>query len=153
MNVSNAFLHGESTEDVLCCNQEGFEDSDYPTHVCKLHRALYGLKQSPKAWFHHLTTFLLDLEFVNSTSNHSMFIYKFGSNILVLLIYVNDIAIFGSSRLLIDQFIAFMKSEFSMKDLGPLSYFLGVVLLPNSDELLLLQRKYVLDLLVRFDLT
>lgn len=82
-----------------------------------------------------------------------MSIHKSCNNILFFLIYVDDIAIFGSSQFLIDQFIVSMKSEFSMKDLGLLYYFLGIEFLPNSDGLLLCQRKHVLDLLILFDLT
>nr|XP_016443236.1 PREDICTED: uncharacterized mitochondrial protein AtMg00810-like [Nicotiana tabacum] len=71
---------------------------------------------------------------------------------MILLIYVDDIAVFGSSKSLIGQFIFSIRSEFSMKDLGPLHYFLGVELVSNSDGLLLLQQKYINDILLRFDL-
>nr|XP_016462212.1 PREDICTED: uncharacterized mitochondrial protein AtMg00810-like [Nicotiana tabacum] len=72
--------------------------------------------------------------------------------IIVLLIYMDDIVVFGSSKNLNHQFVSSMHSEFSMKDLGPLRYFLGVELVPNSDGLLLLQCKYINDILTRFDL-
>uniref|UniRef100_A0A1S4CYU5 Uncharacterized mitochondrial protein AtMg00810-like n=1 Tax=Nicotiana tabacum TaxID=4097 RepID=A0A1S4CYU5_TOBAC len=71
---------------------------------------------------------------------------------MILLIYVDDIAIFGSSKSLIDQLIFSMRSKFSIKVLGPLHYFLGVELVSNSDGLLLMQQKYINDILLQFDL-
>ncbi|XP_070028664.1 uncharacterized mitochondrial protein AtMg00810-like [Nicotiana sylvestris] len=108
--------------------------------------------QSPRAWFHRLATFLLRLGFKESNPDHIMFIFQNDGKILVLLIYVDDIAVFGSSKNLIHQFVSSMHSEFSMKDLGPLRYFLGVELVPNSYGLLLLQGKYINDILTCFDL-
>ncbi|GJR82887.1 retrovirus-related pol polyprotein from transposon TNT 1-94 [Tanacetum coccineum] len=50
MDVKTAFLHGTLKEDVYGCQPEGFIDADYPSHVYKLKRALYGLNQAPRAW-------------------------------------------------------------------------------------------------------
>lgn len=105
LDVSNAFLHGELSGTVYMCQSKGFEHPDYPNHVCKLNRALYGLKQSPRAWFHRLATFLLNLGFKQSQSDHSMFVFHSGVDTVVLLIYVDDIAVFGSSQQFISNFI------------------------------------------------
>ncbi|XP_060201831.1 uncharacterized mitochondrial protein AtMg00810-like [Lycium barbarum] len=152
LDVSNAFLHGELNEVVYMRQPRGFEHPDYPQHVCKLSRAIYGLKQSPRVWFTRLATYLLDLGFKQSTSDHSMFIFRQDGAIFILLIYVDDIVIFGSSKMLVSEFIASMKSEFAMKDLGSLHYFLGVEIVHNTDGVLLLQRQYISNLLHHFDL-
>jgi len=131
---------------------KGFEHYDYPQHVCKLSRAIYGLKQSPRAWFTRLATYLLDLGFKKSTSDHSMFTFRQDSSTLILLIYVDDIVVFGSSQWLVYDFIESMKAEFAMKDLGSLHYFLGVEIVHNTAGALLLQRKYISDHLHQFDL-
>nr|GEU75311.1 hypothetical protein [Tanacetum cinerariifolium] len=50
MDVKTAFLHGSLKEDVYVCQPKGFIDFDYPSHVYKLKKALYGLKLAPRAW-------------------------------------------------------------------------------------------------------
>jgi Reverse transcriptase (RNA-dependent DNA polymerase) len=63
LDVNNAFLHGELQETIYMSQPPDFTDSNYPTHVCKLHKALYGLRQSPRAWYHKLRDMLLQLGF------------------------------------------------------------------------------------------
>lgn len=81
-----------------------------------------------------------------------MFIFRRESAILILLIYVDDIAICGSSKMFGSEFIISMKSEYTMKDLGSLCYFLDVEIVHNSNGVLLSQRKYIQDLLHKFGL-
>jgi len=64
-----------------------------------------------------------------------------------ILVYVDDIILTGNSSSLVHQVISSLSSHFSLKDLGPLSYFLGVEVHRDSKGLLLSQAKYVSDLL------
>ena len=75
IDVSNAFLHGFLDETVYMQQPLGFEDSQYPRHVCKLQRALYGLKQSPRAWHARLSDKLHELGFISSKADTSLFIF------------------------------------------------------------------------------
>ncbi|KAF5463871.1 hypothetical protein F2P56_013999 [Juglans regia] len=127
----------------------GFVNHEKPDHVCLLHKAIYGLKQAPRAWFDRFSTFLLESGFFCSTADPSLFINHSAHGTLVLLLYVDDIILTGSSDKLIDQFIAVLHTEFAMKDLGALHYFLGVEVSYVSDGLVLHQSKYAIDLLDR----
>ncbi|GJU02819.1 retrovirus-related pol polyprotein from transposon TNT 1-94 [Tanacetum coccineum] len=59
MDVKTAFLHGTLKEDVYMCQLEGFINADHPSHVYKLKKTLYGLKQAQRAWYDELSMFLL----------------------------------------------------------------------------------------------
>ena len=55
MDVHNAFLHGDLDEEVYMQFPPGFRTND-KNKVCRLHKSLYGLKQSPRCWFAKLET-------------------------------------------------------------------------------------------------
>src|SRR3954469_19996099 len=103
----------------------GFTDPACPNHVCHLQKAIYGLKQAPRAWFQRLSSFLLRFGFVQCRADHSLFIYRSTSAIMLLLLYVDDIILTGNQPSLLASFVNTLGKEFEFSDLGPLSYFLG----------------------------
>ena len=126
-----------------------FVHPQYPHHVCKLHKALYGLKQAPRAWFSRLSSKLLELGFHDSLSNTSLFISDQAKFHLYVLIYVDDIIITGSSSQAVDSLILALGSDFAVKNLGDLHYFLGIKAHRSQDGLFLCQKRYILSLLKR----
>ncbi|OMO62984.1 Integrase, catalytic core [Corchorus capsularis] len=120
-----------------------------PNYVCKLHRSIYGLRQAPRAWFQRFSNALYDLGFSSSHADPSMFIWHSSSDILVLLLYVDDIILTGSSMSVISSLISKLTSSFLVKDLGDLHYFLGIEAHRTSQQLILTQMKYVSSLLSR----
>jgi hypothetical protein len=145
IDVSNAFLHGFLAEDVYMQQPRGFEDSRFPNHVCKLQRALYGLKQSPRAWYARLSDLLLQLGFLSSKADTSLFFYDHHGFQIYMLVYVDDIVIAGSSQADVDRVVATLSGTFPIKDLGRLDYFLGIEVSYNPRGMVLTQRKYALD--------
>ncbi|KAK0591006.1 hypothetical protein LWI29_034346 [Acer saccharum] len=125
----------------------GFVDFDHPMHVCKLNNAIYGLKQAPRAWYHELRQFLITFGFKNSYADTSLFVLQTGGTLLYLLIYVDDIILTGNSTTQVEHFVNTLAQNFSLKDLGSLSYFLGVEVVPHKHGILLSQRRYIMDLL------
>ena len=125
-----------------------FVDLDNPTHVCKLRKAIYGLKQASRAWYHELHKFLIALGFHNSHVDTSLFVLNGGVNLLYLLVYVDDIILTGNDDTMVHKFMQLLAHQFSLQDLGHLSYFLGVEVIPNDHGILLSQRVTLLIFLL-----
>ena len=66
--------------------------------VCQLNKSLYGLKQSPRAWYSRVATFSLTLSFIEAKSDTCLFIYHRGDEAAYLLLYVDDIVLTASSQ-------------------------------------------------------
>ncbi|XP_021808645.1 uncharacterized protein LOC110752330 [Prunus avium] len=106
---------------------------------------------SPLAWFQRFSAFLLRVGFIQSRSNSS-FVYRDGSHVLILLLYVDDIVFTGSNPSQLSTFIHALRIEFEVKDLGRLNYFLGIEVSHIKDFVHLTQNKYTLDLLRKSNL-
>lgn len=74
LDVSNAFLHGHLTKQVFMRQPPSFIHLECPTHICKLNKDIYGLKQSPQNWFATLSTYLQELGFCQSQADQSLHI-------------------------------------------------------------------------------
>lgn len=147
LDINNAFLQGTLDEDVYMQQPLGFVDKDRPNFVCKLKKPIYGLKQAPRSWYNELKRFLLQSEFRNSLADASLFFFKDKSVIKYLLVYVDDIIIMGSSITAVKSLIDLLAKRFALKDLGDLSYFLGIEVMRSTVGVVLSQRKYISDLL------
>ncbi|KAG7556886.1 Integrase catalytic core [Arabidopsis suecica] len=117
MDVKNAFLQGELEE------------------------------ESPRAWYHKLSSTLLANGFKKSHSDHTLFTKQDNQGIVVVLVYVDDLIISGSNKEGIQAIKSSLHSAFDIKDLGVLKYFLGIEVCRSKEGLFLSQRKYALDLL------
>lgn len=153
LDVKNAFLHGNLQETVYMHQPPGFVDPSAPKHVCLLRKSLYGLKQAPRAWYQRFATYILSLGFSSSRCDPSLFVYKQGSDITYLLLYVDDIILTASTDTLRSRIISSLRTEFAMTDLGPLSYFLGISVTREGDSLFLSQKKYAQEILARANMT
>nr|GEX06234.1 ribonuclease H-like domain-containing protein [Tanacetum cinerariifolium] len=138
LDISNAFLYGNLSEDVYMTLSPRF-DTDR-SKVCKLNKSLYGLKQSPRHGF------------VQYKFDYSLFTKNDDKVFIILLVYVDDIVVTRNNLNEIEKFKQFIKSKFQIKDLGKLKYFLGIEVLDNKDGICLSQRKYCLKLLHEFGL-
>ena len=108
--------------------------------------ALYGLKQSPRAWFNCFSAVVLGYGFQRSTYDYSVFVRHSSIGIVVLIVYVDDIIISGIDSIGIANLKRYLGQHFHTKDLGTLHYFLGIEVARSSQGLYLSQRKYILDL-------
>ena len=127
MDVKTAFLHGSLKEEVYVEQPEGFEVQDRQSHVCRLKKALYGLKQAPWAWYEMIDSYLMKLGFTRSEVDPKLYFKVENDRPLILVLYVDDLFLTGVDPLpVIHQCKRELASEFKMKDLGLMHYFLGL---------------------------
>ncbi|PRQ17925.1 putative RNA-directed DNA polymerase [Rosa chinensis] len=144
----NAFLNGNLEEEVYIDVPPGVKN--YPSDVgkvCKLKKSLYGLKQSPRAWFGRFSKSMKAFGYRQSNSDHTLFIKCKNGKITALIVYIDDMIVTGDDPKEMNELQKYLSKEFEMKDLGQLKYFLGIEVARSKKGILLSQRKYVIDLL------
>jgi hypothetical protein len=146
-DVKNAFLHGDLEEEVYMDVPPGYTANSESKVVCKLQRALYGLKQSPRAWFGRFSLAMKKYGYIQSNSDHTLFLKHQLGKVTALIIYVDDMIITGDDSEEISRLQQQLGTEFEMKNLGGLKYFLGIEVARSNQGIFLSQRKYILDLL------
>eukprot|EP00253_Pinus_taeda_P028697 PITA_28697 len=151
MDVKNAFLHGDLSEEIYTEQPLGFiQDASL---LCKLKKSLYGLKQAPRAWYAKMDSFLLSQNFERCKSDPNVYMLRTHDSLLILVLYVDDLLITGSSASAITTVKRALHDRFLMMDMGPLHFFLGLEISQDVIGIKLSQAKYAWDLLERFRMT
>ncbi|CAM8915811.1 unnamed protein product [Rhodiola kirilowii] len=154
LDVNNAFLHGNLDEEVYMMLPPGFYKKEKAQwQVCRLLKSLYGLKQTSRQWFAKFSESLVDFGFTKSFNDYSLFTLERGTDFIILLVYVDDVILTGTSQVLIKEIKDYIHQKFQIKDLGALKYFLGLEVARSSNGIFLNQRKYALELLATSNLT
>eukprot|EP00253_Pinus_taeda_P023320 PITA_23320 len=123
MDVKSAFLNRVLMKEVYIEQPPGYEKKGQEQKVCRLKKALYWLKQAPRAWYNRIDSYLLENGFKKCNDDY-----------------------------LIENFKTVMKEEFEMTDMGLLKYFLGMEVEQNENEIFISQAKYVNEVLERFNM-
>jgi len=126
MDVNNVFLHGDLQEEVYMEQPPDYVDQKHLNLVCRLKKALYNLKQTPRAWSDKISQYLVTSGFQTSNVDFSLNVKKIDHGIIIIVIYVDDLIITGYSDVDIFDLRKLLKQKFEMKDLGELRYFLGI---------------------------
>ncbi|KAM0986195.1 hypothetical protein ACFX14_013409 [Malus domestica] len=148
-DVKNAFLHGDLEEEVYMDFPPGCKmGPNMSNMVCKLRKSLYGLKQSPRAWFGKFSKSMKDFGCKQSNSDHTLFLKHKKGKVTALIVYVDDMVITGNDPEEKAALQHHLASEFEMKNLGALKYFLGIEVARSEQGIFLSQRKYILDILI-----
>ena len=145
MDVKNAFLNGDLSEEVYMQSSHGL--SVESNKICHIRRALYGLKQAPRAWFAKFSSTISRLGYMASHYDYALFLRRINKGTILLLLYVNDMIITSDDLSGIQELKDFLSQQFEMKDLGHLSYFLGLEITHSTDGLYITQAKYASELL------
>ena len=115
--------------------------------VCHFWRALYGLKQAPQVWFAKFSSTISRLGYMASHYDSALFLHRSDKDTILLLLYVDDMIITGNDLSGIQELKDFLSQQFEMKDLGHLSYFLGLEITHSTNGLYITQVKYAFELL------
>ena len=150
LDVKSTFLHGKVKEDVFVEQPQGYEVAGKKDMFYKLHKALYRLKQAPRAWFSRIEAYIFNEGFISSSSEQTLFIKQKRGKILIVSIYVDDLLFTSNDKELLNEFKRFMKNECDMTDLGKMRYFLGIEVMQKADGIFICHRKYIAELIERF---
>jgi hypothetical protein len=158
LDISNAFVQGDLSEDVCMRQPPGFEDGS--SDVCHLHKSLYGLKQAPRVWNKTMEAFLFSLGFMQSPSDGSVFLLTAKSEndtecLVRVLLFVDDMLIAAPDLSIVLSIKKKVLSKFPGKDLGPCTYFLQMVVQRDRQArvVILRQERQIDELVTRMGLS
>jgi hypothetical protein len=121
-------------------------------YVCKLKKALYGTKQDPRAWFYRLDQYLQKQGYKRGTTDNNLYIKIEDQNMIVVVLYVDDIISVSNLTTLSIKFATKMKEEFEMSILGELPFFLGLQVNQIENGIFVSQTKYIKEMLNKFQM-
>ena len=143
LEVKTAFLHGDLKEEVYVAPQpEGFKVKGEKDKVYTLRKALYGLRQAPRAWNVKLNKILRNLGFIRCAKEASLYRKEDERGLLIVCVYVDDLLVTGASFKSIVEFKKKMATKFEMSDLGLLTYYLGIEVHQLEQGIVLTQDRY-----------
>jgi hypothetical protein len=151
MDVKTTFLNGFIEEEVYIEQPQGFEVEDKKSHVCRLKKSLYILKQAPRAWYGGIDRFLSSLGFTKSKVDSNLYLKVINDEPVILLLYVDDLFLTREEKL-ITECKKRLASGFEMKYLGLMHYFLGLEVWQSLERIFLNQGNYAVEILKRFNM-
>ena len=152
MDVETAFLNGKVKSEVYIYEPQGYETGE--NKVCKLQKALYGLRESPKAWYETFDNFIQKQNFVRSKYDNCLYKYNTNNDSIYIMIFVDDLLICSKNPEKINEIKAKLMKQFIMKDLGKVKSYIGIDIDydENKGKMTLSQQKYIESLAVKYGL-
>lgn len=147
-DVTGAYLYAPLKESIFMLQPPGFSIPGKENLVCKLDKAIYGLHQSGRMWYYELDKVLLELGFIKFENCNC--VYTYGSNV-VLVVYVDDIVVFGKSQRLIGETIKMLEGHFDLKIMGQTRKLLGVEFETREGEVNIHQKSYIEEVYNKFN--
>ena len=146
--------HGDLEEDLYMIQPEGFTVQGQENLFCKLRKSLYGLKQAPRQWYKKFDSFMHRIRFKRCEADHCCYVTSFDNSYIILLLYVDDMLIAGSSIKEINNLKKQLSKQFVMKDLGATKQILGIRIIRDkaNGTLKLSQLEYVKKVLSKFNM-
>jgi hypothetical protein len=151
MDIDTAFLIADLLEDIYMSPPLGMTVPE--GKVLKLHKCLYGLKQSPRYFNQHLVNTLIKLEFTNLDNEPCVFQKVINDEVVLVTVYVDDILVACADTAIIRTVKDKLAETYKMKDMGEIDWYLGMRCKrhPDTGSYKLDQTKFVEDTLVKFE--
>jgi hypothetical protein len=150
LDVKSSFLNGELKEEVYVEQPQGFIIQGEEEKVYKLRKALYVLKQAPRA-YSYIDNYFNESGFKRSKNEPTLYVKHQGNvNLLIVALYVDDLILTGSSTKMIEEFKKDMVKKYEMSDMGLLHYFLGIEVYQDKEEVFISQKMYAEKILKKF---
>lgn len=155
LDVKTAFLNGLLEEDVYMRQPEGFVLKGFENKVCKLKKAIYGLKQSSRAWNTKVDQTLIKLGYKKSELEPCLYTRKKDNLYTIVALYVDDFFIFYNDKENLTKLKQCLSAEFKIKDLGSAKQCLGVRIMHDKRKGIITmdQESYINQVLQRFNMT
>jgi hypothetical protein len=128
------------------------KSEECPNHVYKLHKALYGLRQVPRAWYECLRVFLIENSFRIGKADSTLFTRKMEKDLFICQIYIDNIIFCSTNKSFCEEFSKIKTDRFEMSMMGVLTFFLGFQIKQVKDGTFISQTKYTCDILKKFDI-
>lgn len=148
MDAITAFLQGELSDEIYIEQPDGFKDGS--KKVCRLKKAMYGLKQAGRAWNLKLEAALKSFGLIKSKLDPC--VYYNTDTTLIVAIYVDDILIFWKNESVLNEIKTSLSNSFKMKDMGKAQGCIGIRITQTNDGVELDQSKYINEILARFNM-
>src|SRR5712672_2421580 len=156
MDVKSVFLNGVLDEEIYMEQPIGFITPGTETKVCRLKRAIYGLKQASCTWNLQFHGFLTGIGYMRMHADAGVYVkhQQGGDGPIIVILYVDDITILGSSLEAVDRLKDQIAKRYEVTDLGNIESYLGIRILRDRSKkhLTIDQSGYIKDILDRFSM-
>jgi hypothetical protein len=153
LDVKTAFLNGSITEEIFLEPPPGVK-APYGRENCKwkLHRSLYGLRQSPRRWNDHIHAFLVSMGFTRLESDYGVYVKWTGDDLEIVTVYVDDLLVAAKRLETIQKIKSALMTQYEMTDFGEAKSILGISLHRDltAGTLILEQSSYIDSVLEKF---
>ena len=128
MDVKSAFLNGVLDEEIYMEQPQGFITTGAETKVCRLSKAIYGLKQASRQWNLQLHGSLTGLGFKRLCADAGIYVnhQQEGDGPLFVIVYVDDMTILGKSLQAVQRLKSDLSAIYKMTDLREIEPYLGI---------------------------
>ncbi|KAH9101333.1 hypothetical protein LEN26_015722, partial [Aphanomyces euteiches] len=153
MDVQTAFLNGNLQETLYMKQPPGYVQPGSEHLVCRLNKSIYGLKQSSREWNSPLDSYFKSQRFTQLKSDPCIYFRRTPQGLVLVGVYVDDFILLSTHSNLMDSTKRALSTRFTMKDLGTLTYCLGIEVKRLEDgSILLHQSRYISDILAKHGL-